>query len=79
METTYIILFYSIHVAAGQEAAIPSDVDSMSMWDTISSKRKSPREEIILNLGKWATISSKRKSPIEAIMLNLGKWDTISK
>jgi hypothetical protein len=44
-----------IHIsiaAAGKESAIPPDVDSLNMWETISSKRKSPRDEIILNLGE---------------------------
>jgi hypothetical protein len=39
-------------VVAGQEAAIPPDTDSLDVWEAITSRRKSPRKEIILNIGQ---------------------------
>ena len=37
---------------AGQEAAIPRDTDSFDVWDAITTRKRSPRKEIILNIGE---------------------------
>ena len=35
---------------AGLSDQIPPDADSFDMWRTLSSNRKSPRDEIVLNM-----------------------------
>ncbi len=38
--------------SAGKEAAVPPDTDSLNVWEAITTRKKSPRKEIILNIGR---------------------------
>ena len=64
----YITDWFStfLHIA-GLKHKIPDNVDSFSMWKTISKNKKSPQHEIILNLdqddkrGLWSAAIIKKK------------------